>query len=231
LGICKLPFAAIEQPHAAQPCANAPQGGQGGSENIEQACSPMRNIATPHTNMNPLDPFSALSVASSVVKFLDFSWQVVSKARDLNHSADGVSIDHAQSEAAAKRLANLAEGMRASLQLGSATSAVSGNEFVLVFRHALPEDKAIKVLCTSCIELSNQLIDKFGKLRVTAGTKHRRWKSLRQALKSVWSKKAIDDIRQKLNSYRKELEGHVLLSLRCVNFLKRLKGDWGLTRD
>jgi hypothetical protein len=170
LGIYKLPFAAIEQPHAAQPCANAHQGDQGGSENIEQLCSPMRNIATPHTNMNPLDPFSALSVASSVVKFLDFSCQVVSKARDINHSADGVSIDHAQSEAAAKRLADLAEGMRASLQLGSATSAVSGNEFVLVSRHAMPEDEAIKVLCTSCVEISNQLIDKFGKLRVTAGT-------------------------------------------------------------
>ena len=47
----------------------------------------------------------------------------------------------------------------------------------------------------------------------------------------MWSKKAIDDITQKLNSYRKELEGHVLLSLRCVNFLKRSKEDWGLRCD
>lgn len=56
-----------------------------------------------------MDPFSALSVAASVVQFLDFSCQVVSKAKAINRSADGVSIDHAQSEAAAKRLFNLAE--------------------------------------------------------------------------------------------------------------------------
>jgi hypothetical protein len=68
-------------------------------------------------------------------------------------------------------------------------------------------------------------------LRVTAGTKHRRWKSLRQALKSVWSKKVIDDVTQKFNSYWKALEGHMLLSLRCVNFLKRLKEHWGLRCD
>jgi hypothetical protein len=87
-----------------------------------------------------MDPFSALSVAASVVQFLDFGCQVVSKAKAINRSADGVSIDHAQSEAAAKRLVHLAEGMKSSLQLGSATSGVSGNEFVLVSRQTMPED-------------------------------------------------------------------------------------------
>lgn len=51
--------------------------------------------------MNPLDSLSALSVASAVVEFLDFSCQVVSKAKNAHRSADGVSIDHAQSKAAA----------------------------------------------------------------------------------------------------------------------------------
>ncbi len=36
--------------------------------------------------------------------------------------------------------------MRDSLQLGSATGAGSGNEFVLVSRHSMPKDEAIKVL-------------------------------------------------------------------------------------
>ena len=170
--------------------------------------------------MNPIDPFSALSVASAVVKFLNFSCQVVSKARDVNQSARGISIDHAQSEAAATRLVDLAEGMRLSLQVGSATSAVEGNEFILVSRQAMPEDEAIKALCTMCIETSYQLIEKFRELAVTSGCKHRRWKSLRQALKSIWSKKAIDDITEKLKSCRKELEGHVLLSLRYAETLK-----------
>jgi hypothetical protein len=181
--------------------------------------------------MDPIDPFSALSVASAVVQFLDFGCQVISKARHINHSADGVSIDHAQSEAAAKRLVILAEGMRASLQLGSATNAVAGNEFVLLSRHSMPEDEAIKVLCSSCTEIANQLIEKFDKLRLTNGTKHRRWKSLRQALKSVWSKKGIDDVTEKLNGYRRELEGHVLLSLRLVYSLRKFVRGQRLTYD
>lgn len=83
----------------------------------------------------------------------------------------------------------------------------------------MPEDEAIKGLCTSCVDLSHQLIERFDRLRVSAGIKHRRWKSLRQALKSVWSKKAIDDVTNQLNSHRKELEGHVLLSLSWVSVL------------
>ena len=111
-----------------------------------------------------MDPFSALPVAASVVQFLDFGCQVVSKAKDIYRSSDGISIDHAQSQAAAKRLINLSEGMKSYLQLGSATSAVSGNEFVLISRQSMPEDEAIKVLCTSCIDLSNKLIERFEKL-------------------------------------------------------------------
>lgn len=167
-----------------------------------------------------MDPFSALSVAAAVVQFLDFGCQVVSKAKAINRSVDGISIDHAQSEAAAKRLAKLAEGMRSSLQLESTASSSSGNGFVLVSRHTLPEDEAIKILCTSCVDLSQELIAKFDRLRVSTGAKHRRWKSLRQALKSVWSKRAIDDISDQLNKHRKELEGHVLLSLRCVSLVE-----------
>ena len=110
-----------------------------------------------------MDPFSALPVAASVVQFLDFGCQVVSKAKDIYRSSDSISIDHAQSQAAAKRLINLSE-MKSSLQLGSATSAVSGNEFVLISRQSMPEDEAIKVLCTSCIDLSNKLIERFEKL-------------------------------------------------------------------
>lgn len=125
-----------------------------------------------------MDPFSALSVAAAVVQFLDFGCQVVSKAKAINRSVDGRSIDHSQSEATAKRLVNLAEGMKSSLQLKSNASASSNNVFVLLSRHTLPEDEAIKVLCTSCIELSNQLIERFNRLRVSTGVKHRRWKSL-----------------------------------------------------
>ena len=52
------------------------------------------------------------------------------------------------------------------------------------------------------------------KLRIEDGAKKRRWKSFRQALQSVWSKSSIDVIAKRLESFRKELDGHILVSLR-----------------
>ena len=76
--------------------------------------------------------------------------------------------------------------------------------------------QALEVICNSCVDLSNELLARFEKLRVHEADKHRRWKSFRQALKSVWSKGEIDDIERRLNSYRKELDAHILVSLRYV---------------
>jgi hypothetical protein len=149
-----------------------------------------------------MDPLSALSIAASVVQFVDFGLKIVSKTKEIYNSSKGESIDDALTEATAKRLTILAKDLESSLQL-------EGHQ-------DLPSDKALYNICVSCIILGNQLTARFDKLRIRNDSKHRAWKSFRQALKSVWCKGEIDAISRQLADHRKELDSHILFSLRCV---------------
>ena len=57
----------------------------------------------------PLDPLSALSVAASVVQFLDFGNKIVSKGIQAYKSNDGALIENAEIEEATQRLAQLSK--------------------------------------------------------------------------------------------------------------------------
>ena len=133
-----------------------------------------RSNYTTSSHLRIMDPLSALSVAASVVQFVDFGRKIVSKTNEIHNSSKGESIDNALTEATAKRLTILAKDLESSLQL-------EGHQ-------DLPSDKTLYNICVSCIILGNQLTARFDKLRVHSDAKHRAWKSFRQALKSVWSK-------------------------------------------
>jgi hypothetical protein len=62
--------------------------------------------------------------------------------------------------------------------------------------------------------MSKELLVRLNQLKVEDGRKNRRWKSFRQALKSVWCKSAVDEIAKRLEYFKKELDGHILVSLR-----------------
>jgi hypothetical protein len=64
-------------------------------------------------------------------------------------------------------------------------------------------------ICDKCILLSNELLAKLNELRVQ-GPKHRKFKSIRLALKSVWSNDAICALEKRLESHRRELSDHLL---------------------
>ena len=49
-----------------------------------------------------LDPFSAISLASSIVQFVDFGKRLVSEGRELYESADGALAKHVELEAIIK---------------------------------------------------------------------------------------------------------------------------------
>jgi hypothetical protein len=57
-------------------------------------------------------------------------------------------------------------------------------------------------------------VDKLEKLKVPEGHPHKKWKSFRQALKSVWSKEKIKEVAQRRANLRMELDTHVIMSPR-----------------
>lgn len=81
---------------------------------------------------------------------------------------------------------------------------------------ALPEhseeDEGLRTLCLSCNKIAGELVARLDLLKV--GDRNRNWKSIRQALKSVWIKSTLDEIAARLQAYRFQLNTRILLSLR-----------------
>lgn len=149
-----------------------------------------------------MDPLSALSIATSVVQFVDYGTRLLSKARELHISAHGALTENIELEAASERLRTL----------------------TMPLQH-VARDEALKHICTSCMAVSKELIMKLDNLKVPNGYKNKKWKSFRQAFKSVVSKGKIEEIKGRLHSLRMELNTHVLLDLRLVSPPIWLLGD------
>jgi hypothetical protein len=54
------------------------------------------------------------------------------------------------------------------------------------------------------------------KLKVPGECSNRRWKSIRQALKSVWSKDRLESLEKRLRSLDEQLKTHILFLLRYM---------------
>jgi hypothetical protein len=153
-----------------------------------------------------MDGLSALSVAASVAQFIEFGYGLVSKSKEIYTSADGALIQHIETESATNRLIELNERIKASLHL---------ENYAHVPRSVSAQDESpLKDICDGCISVSAELLSRLEKLKLQDGQKFRKYKSFRQALKSVWSKGAVDDVANRLNAFRKEMDAHILVSLR-----------------
>jgi len=69
-------------------------------------------------------------------------------------------------------------------------------------------------LCKDCNQAASDLLAALERLKVETGTKNRSWKSFRAALKSIWTKEEIEALAQRLESYRRQLDTRILVSLR-----------------
>jgi hypothetical protein len=151
----------------------------------------------------PLDPLSALSVAASVVQFVDFASKIICKGKEVYASVDGVLQENMQNETVTTRLLEMTKRLKKPLvQVGSSSEEERAQH------HRLQQ------ICKECSEISKELLQHLGDLKVPKGSEHRRWKSFRQALKSVWEKQAIDAMAKRLEGLRTELHTQILVVLR-----------------
>lgn len=149
-----------------------------------------------------MEPLSALSVAAAVAQFIHFGCSIVSKTKEIHFSTQGTSIRFTELEVATKRILVLNDQLEASRQLNTG---------------GLVEDSPVlEEIHTDCVTIAQNLLDRLNKLKINGDHKNRRWKSFRQALKSVCSKGEIDEMARKLQGHQKELDCHILMSLRQV---------------
>jgi hypothetical protein len=155
-----------------------------------------------------MDAVTALGVAAAAAQFVDFGTKIVSKTRQLHDSISGALPENIEIEAASKRLS----GMVPTLQTGKPAQGYSGLQTIL------PSDRILEDICRGCLDVSKELIPRLEKLKVMGGS-HRKWKSFRQALKSVWSKESIREIRERLLAYQVQLDTHTLLYLKSITLV------------
>ncbi|CRG90151.1 Valine--tRNA ligase [Talaromyces islandicus] len=144
-----------------------------------------------------LDPLTALSVATSVIQFVDFGAKLISKGKEIYKSADGVLADHAEQAAISAKLADLTRALSGSIDVSAITRELS------------PAENALQEVALDCREVAEDFTLAIDELRVTGN--HRKWKSFRQALKSVWKKEGIEERLQRLDRLRQLVTVHLLV--------------------
>ena len=149
-----------------------------------------------------MDPLSGLSVASNIIQFIEFGTKIVSKSYKIYRSVDGTLEENSDLEVVTSDLLVLQSKLQHIPQS-------SQSQPILI-----NDTAAFKRLSDACADLAGKLLQKMN--AVKAQGRFRKWKSLRQALKSVWSKDGIQEIAGRLQGYRDELSLRLLVTLKCV---------------
>jgi hypothetical protein len=146
-----------------------------------------------------LDPMTALSLAANVVQFVDFAGKIVSKGRRIYLSENGALPKNLELEVVTNDLLRLAQSLRND---GLSTGTLND------------EEKSLQAMSDECSKIAEELLRRLEKLKIKSDAKQRGWKSLRQALKSVWNKEELDELSERLLQFRDQLQFHILVSMK-----------------
>jgi len=157
-----------------------------------------------------MDPITAISLAGTAVQFVDFTAKLISAGAHLYNYNELVANAQAAKSAnfiqdqATNALRDL-QDYRFKLQQGMGPATTS--------KPLARDEKILQALCHKCTEDADTLIKLLNKLKVPETSKHRGWKSLAQAFSSIWSKKDVERLMEKLQEYRTQINSQVLVSL------------------
>ena|ERR1700735_2284377 len=150
-----------------------------------------------------MDPLTAISLASNVVQFVDFAGKIISKSYEFHKSTTGALREHDDVELVAVDLKRRTERLK---------------------KCPGPADSDLVKLSGDCYGVAEELLQALQ--RVTIKGTSTRWKSLRKALRSVWSKEKILELERRLNRFRDQINLVVCVQLRFLMLLYALQLEW-----
>ncbi|KAL2061695.1 hypothetical protein VTL71DRAFT_7073 [Oculimacula yallundae] len=165
-----------------------------------------------------MDPLTALSVAGTIVQFVDFGTKLLTHATELYHSSRGALRSNDEIELVTTDLRGLITKLRQPYHSGRDTEPLSDDDL---------QQTTFQKLCDEATKLAEELAGRLDKLKVKNG-KNKIWQSLKQAIEAVWTEKEIAEILKRLLSFKNALETRVLFSIRYIIVLL-LAGKAGLT--
>jgi hypothetical protein len=159
-----------------------------------------------------MEPLAALSVAANVIQLVDYGTRLIRNIHQLHQ--DGQVSEDIDLQIVTKDLRDLNGRLQ--------TSAVQRRD-----QHSFAGDKSALVhLVRGCNKVADEVIGRLSKL---SGAKHKSWDSFRLALKSLWTRKEIEAISARLESYRDQLVLRILVDLR--DDIKSLSFDFNARLD
>jgi hypothetical protein len=154
-----------------------------------------------------MDPLTALSLAGTVVQFVDFGSRLLSDCRELYKSKTGTLTAYEVLELVTLDLRALVRKLQESFP-------PAGSHLLnhLVDNH-LEKPGSFRRICDKAAEVAEELLSRLGRLKVKSDEK-RKWKSFEQALKGLWSNDELMRLSECLQVLRKDLETQIVFSLR-----------------
>jgi hypothetical protein len=140
-----------------------------------------------------MEAIATVGLVGAIVQLMDFSSKLVSASTEIYRSSKGILSEHASIEAAATDLRILQSEVANSM-------AGCGSE--------------MQDLCIACDAAASDLLDALSKVK--AQESGQKWKSIRKALRSIWSKEEIVQMESRLTSLRIELNLRVSATTRFV---------------
>jgi hypothetical protein len=150
-----------------------------------------------------MEAFAAIGAASAVLTFVEFGIKLVSKGKEYYESAEGVLADHAERSAVSSKLSDLTNRLSRSI-----SSRGSGKKLT-------PAEAALLEVTEDCQSTADEFIVALDELKVSGP--NRKWKSFRQALKSIWKKEGLQQIEAKLDRLRQQVVIHLLVVMKYGN--------------
>lgn len=152
-----------------------------------------------------MDPFTALSVASNVVSFVEFVGKIFSSTRTVyqafNHDA-GRCFDL---ESITDTLQTLNRGLVDSLEDSRSNQQSDQNDIAA-------KNRQILALCHDCNRVGDELLGALSGLKLQA--KSSLWGSFRIALSSVLSADKVSDLQSRLDGFRSQISMWMLVAVR-----------------
>lgn len=158
-----------------------------------------------------MDPFSALSLAANIVQFLDFGQKLISKGKEVYKSTNGTLATHLEIELIYDDLWAIA----GSLAVHAPPSPADSTDTLHSPAPNINDDQIYR-LATSCQAVAQDLLSIVRDLRLDPDARHRKWQSFRQAVKSIGKQSRIDELSDRLSTFRGELMIRLVAILRWV---------------
>lgn len=137
-----------------------------------------------------MDPLTAISLAGTVVQFLDFGIKLVSKTHEIYSSIEGTQTRDVDLELLTENLTSVTRRLSSRARKACA--------------FALSEDeKALERLTQQCGSVGDELVRALQNAKVQGP--FRGWKSARQALKSILGGDRVQDLYDRLKQYREQV--------------------------